>query len=143
MAALPISMYFSWPANFDIRVPLNFRMYAQTAGTMPKPVAWNSSIALKNSLRLAKLPTSTIVAPFINVQRRRPSPKEWHNGNPNTSTSCSVLPMNPLMLSADEKMLKCDSMTPFGRPVVPVVKTMSAVSSAVMACPSVDSSRFP
>ena len=130
-AALPISMYRSWSAKRAMRLPLSLLIYCHTAGTMPKPVTCSVSMTLKNVFRLAKLLTSTSVAPAMSTQRKRPKPNEWLNGNANASISSGRVPINPLVFRAEPMMLAWERSTPLGAPVVPVVNMMSATSSLV------------
>ena len=103
---------------------------------MPKPVAWWRSSARKKSGRFAKLPRSTIVAPLTRQHRSLPSPNEWHIGSASTSTSSAVLPMKELMFEAEANMFAWERHTPFGSPVVPVVKSISATSSGDAPSPA-------
>ena len=129
-AALPISIYRNWSANRAMRLPLSRLIYCQTAGTMPKPVTCQVSRTEKNDFRLAKLPTSTSVAPFMSTQRKRPSPNEWLSGSAKASMSLSQVPIKLLVLLAEPAILACERHTPLGTPVVPVVNITSATSLA-------------
>ena len=103
-------------------------MKPQLAGTIANMVTLQRFISLKNFLTLAKVPSITTVAPLVSAHLIRPSPNEWLTGSAKSSTSSAVFPINSLIFRAAAARFKYDRATPFGTPVVPVVKRTSAIS---------------
>ncbi len=58
-------------------------------------------------------------------------PKEWKNGRTPTMRSVSLIQNIWAIASMFEMMLYCDSMTPFGVPVLPLEKMTVAIESGV------------
>ncbi len=128
IGALPISIYRSCSAYLPISSPVSRNRTARPAGTKANPVALNCSIARNILPGNVKPSTRTIVPPASMAQRSLPKPKEWLRGRGTISTSSSPFPMKVLIFRAADRILPWVRTTPFGFPVVPVVKRTSETS---------------
>ena len=64
---------------------------------------------------------TTLCAPSVNPHSAQPEPATWKSGIATMQTACSSTPHSSRTNSIMPNRLRCDSMTPFGMPVVPDV----------------------
>ena len=88
-----------------------------------------SSCRVRSTLSGRNAGSSTLVEPVTICDIRRPRPATWNNGATNKATPSAGLGTSAIRATEETQKLACESITPFGVPVVPPVYRIAASAS--------------